>query len=163
MSTAVESRLSIEAFEEGDVDAADFDHAAHVYVAWLYVGRFSLAEAILRFTAALRRLTLSVGAAEKYHETISWFFLLQIAERRHESGDDWRVFRRANDDLFEEHGRLLERYYRAETLASERARRSFVLPDRVTVQARRGPEATRRKVSKCPPESRKDLRSGPRR
>jgi hypothetical protein len=122
--------LSVEAFERGQVDAAAFDHEAHVYAAWLYTGRFALPEAIERFTAALRRLTVNFGAPEKYHETISWFFLLLIAERRHDSGNDWTAFRRRNDDLFEPSRHILERYYRAETLAGEKARRSFVLPDR---------------------------------
>lgn len=135
MTGDTDPALSIEAFERGDVDPSTFDHAAHVYVAWLYVGRFSLPDAVGRFTAALKRLTAALGAPEKYHETISWFYLLLIAERRHETGDDWRDFRRQNSDLFGRNGDILDRYYSKATLASEQARRNFVLPDRIELPA----------------------------
>ena len=121
--------ITLEAFETADVDAERFDHEAHVYVGWLYLERFSLLEAIDRFTSALKRLTIELGAADKYHETISWFFMILIEERR-QSGDavSWTDFRQQNDDLF--HGRdLLQRFYSERCLLSSLARRSFVLPD----------------------------------
>ena len=131
MSLPPRPELTLEAFEAGAIDAASFDHAAHVYVGWLYVREYPLARAIERFTAALRRLTVKLGAADKYHETITCFFLLLIAERRAASpADSWESFRARNPDLFTA-GRLLRRYYLAQTLESDRARRSFVLPDRL--------------------------------
>ena len=123
--------LTIEAFEAGNVDASAFDHAAHVHVGWLYLRRYPLALAIERFTDALQRLTRQLGAADKYHETITCFFLLLIAERRAEApAESWAAFRARNADLFSA-GPLLRRYYLQQTLNSERARRSFVLPDRL--------------------------------
>lgn len=126
MNTA---ELTIERFERGDVDPERFNHEAHIYVAWLYLERFPLTDAIARFTAALRSLTRRFGAPEKYHDTITWFYLLLIAERR-ESSADWRAFRERNPDLFDRSSNVLGRYYRADTLATERARAGFVLPDR---------------------------------
>jgi hypothetical protein len=135
--------LTVEAFEAAEVDADNFDHEAHVYVGWLYLERYSLADAISRFTSALQRLTAKLGVANKYHETISWFFMIMIAERR-QTGDSesWADFRRKNKDLF--CGReLLQRFYSEQCLLSSSARRSFVLPDRVperpTVASNRRP------------------------
>jgi hypothetical protein len=121
--------LTLEAFEAADVDAERFDHEAHVYVGWLYLERFSLLDAIDRFTSALKRLTIKLGVAEKYHETISWFFLIMIEERRQSSdADSWMDFRAENDDLFR--GReLLQRFYSDRCLQGALAKRSFVLPD----------------------------------
>jgi len=68
--------------EAGTIDPEQFDHRAHVYVAWSYLRRYSLAESILRFTAALRRHTVKLGASDKYHETITWFYLIEIEKRR---------------------------------------------------------------------------------
>lgn len=120
----------VDAFESGAIEAARFDHAAHLHVAWRYLEHYPLAEAIVRFTAALRALTLRLGAEGKYHETISWFFMILVADR---VADDpacgWEAFRRRNADLFDA-GSLLKRHYSRECLASERARRRFVLPDR---------------------------------
>jgi len=132
MNAVVEQELSIDSFEAGTVDAESFDHEAHIYVAWLYLDRYPLADAIGRFTDALRRLTIHLGVPDKYHETISWLFMLLIAERRSAiATQDWSSFRRRNDDLFVGAIDVLRRYYSEELLWSKQARNSFVLPDRV--------------------------------
>jgi hypothetical protein len=130
MSATARPPLSIEAFENGSIDVDAFDHEAHVYIAWLCLDRFELSEAIGRFDTALRALTARLGIPDKYHATITWFFILLIAERRAARPEtDWFDFRRRNRDLFA--GRkILHSYYTPETLASDRARRTFVLPDR---------------------------------
>jgi hypothetical protein len=131
MNAVVAPGLDIEAFERGEIDAEAFDHEAHVFLAWRYLERLALPAALEAFDAALRRLTVKLGVPGKYHATVTWFFMLLIAERRAgDPGADWRRFRRCNADLIEDRD-LLERYYRSETLASDRARRSFVLPDRL--------------------------------
>ena len=127
--------LTIEDLEQCRIDADSFDHEAHVYMAWLYLDRYAVAEAIERFTAALKRLTVKLGVPDKYHETITWFFMLIIAERR--NGDtgpsdiDWPGFKRINDDLFRRDNNILHRYYNTETLANDKAREGFVLPDKL--------------------------------
>jgi hypothetical protein len=131
LNAAVLAGFTVEAFERGEIDPEAFDHEAHVYLAWLYLERFPLPEALGKFDVALRRLTVKLGVPGKYHATITWFFLLLIAERRNaDPGADWNRFRRRNADLVEDGG-LLGRYYSRRTLASDRARQSFVLPDRV--------------------------------
>jgi len=123
--------FSVDAFERGEIDPDAFDHEAHVYMAWRYLERFPLPVALERFEAALRQLTSQLGVPGKYHATITWFFLLLIAERRDAGrGGDWWRFRRHNADLVEDRG-ILERYYHHQTLASNRARQAFVLPDRL--------------------------------
>ena len=124
--------LTIEQFELGDIDAAGFDHASHVYMGWLYIAEFGATRAIEKYTAALKRLVDKLGVPGKYHDTITWFYLLVIAERRtRKGGDDWRQFRRNNSDLFSHDDNVLSRYYSKELLSSEKARRNFVLPDRI--------------------------------
>jgi hypothetical protein len=131
MKAAVKPALTVDAFENGAIDPETFDHEAHVHVAWLYLERFPLLEAIEKFDAALRHLTASLGIPGKYHATITWFFMLLIAERRDAAPDsDWFRFRRDNEDLVSD-GKILQLYYDNETLASDRARQSFVLPDRL--------------------------------
>lgn len=144
MSAAIAEQLApvylpdVSAFEAGTIDAERFDHRAHLHVGWCYLRQYPLAEAIVRFTSALRALTVRLGAEGKYHETISWFFLILIAERMAEvSVGDWEAFRKANRDLFGNAGELLRRHYSPERLASERARERFVLPDRAAPTAPR--------------------------
>ena len=120
--------LSIEAFERGQIDVAAFGHKAHVHAAWRFISEMPLPEAIERYSSALKRLTRDLGVPEKYHGTVTWFYLLLIAER-HCPDQSWSEFQRANEDLFERD--LLARYYTAECLNSDEARTGFVLPDRI--------------------------------
>jgi hypothetical protein len=123
---------SIESFEIGAFDVETFTHEAHVYVAWSYLQKTSLTDAIVRFSEALKRITLKLGIPGKYHETITWFFMLMVAQRREASEtNDWDEFRDANQDLVGEAKDLLDRYYTGELLASDSARRVFMLPDKV--------------------------------
>jgi hypothetical protein len=119
----------LRAFEAGEIDPATFSHEAHVHVAWSYLQAYPLAEAIAKFTAALRSLTDRLGAAMKYHETISWFFMIAIADRG-AAGCRWETFRTRNCDLIENGGGLLRQHYSETCLSSEKAKRQFVLPDR---------------------------------
>lgn len=124
--------ISLAALENGSIDADTFDHAAHVYAAWLYLEQYSLPDAIAAFSAALRRLTVKLGVPDKYHETVTWFFMLLIAERRAAgAGGDWFAFCCDNPDLFCRRDNIIMRYYSSELLASDRARHAFVLPDRL--------------------------------
>jgi len=133
MSAASIPQITIDALEAGTIDVEDFDHEAHVYIAWLYLEQYPLHEATARFTAALRHLTAQLGIPGKYHETISWFFMLLIEERRFGlTAGDWFSFHREHADLFASGAdSILCRYYSSELLSSDRARTSFVLPDKL--------------------------------
>jgi hypothetical protein len=127
--------ISVGAFERARIDPESFDHEAHVYMAWLYLDQYPVPEALEKFDAALRRLTVKLGVPGKYHATITWFFLLLICERRNaDPGADWHRFRQRNADLFK--GGIIERYYNRRTLASDRARQAFILPDRLIDQGK---------------------------
>ncbi len=128
MNTERLHAFTIDALERGEIDAEAFDHEAHVFAAWRFVSNLPLAEAIERFSSALIRLTRDLGVPEKYHGTVTWFYLLLIAERARPD-QNWDAFRAANEDLFERD--LLARYYTPECLASDEARARFVLPDRL--------------------------------
>ena len=100
MDKETRDRLTIAQFEAGDINPALFDHEAHIYVAWQYIGNYARNDAIARFDAALRRLTEKIGATNKYNAMITWLFLLLIDERARE-GENWSTFRARNSDLFE--------------------------------------------------------------
>ncbi|MEJ2085192.1 MAG: hypothetical protein P8Y44_05860, partial [Acidobacteriota bacterium] len=94
--------------------------------------RLPLLEAIEHYTNGLKRFAAANGAPEKYHETITWAYLLIIHQRMAHSDPDesWEDFAAANSDLMDWSPNILEKYYRRETLASDTARLIFVLPDR---------------------------------
>jgi hypothetical protein len=109
-----------------------FHHADHLHAAWLYLTRFTATEAIARFSRALRSYSASLGKADRYHETITWAYLLLMNERIRSSAHvaTWEQFAAAHPDLFDWKNSILLRYYREETLRSEMARLFFVMPDR---------------------------------
>lgn len=122
-------------FEAGRVDGAKFNHAAHVHVAWQLLGEATLLQAIARYTSALRRLTHKLGVPGKYHETVSWFFILVVAERRSSCpSGKWSDFAAANPDLTCDPAAMLAKYYSPARLASGAARSTFLLPDLAPVQ-----------------------------
>lgn len=100
MTSNLETAFTIDRFESGEIDAAQFDHEAHVYVAWLYVQTLGPDEGLERFDAALRRLTKKLGVPEKYDAMLTWLFLKLIAERTR-AGENWATFRTRNADLVE--------------------------------------------------------------
>lgn len=129
---AAEARIEhiIEAFENATLEPGGFDHEAHILVAWHYLQQRSLLDAITRFTRAIKRLTRKLGVSAKYHETITWFYLIKIAERLKASpGAEWTAFKSANPDLFAWNPSLIEKYYSKDLLSSDTARHMFVFPD----------------------------------
>jgi hypothetical protein len=105
MNELTRKELSIAVFEAGDVDPARFDHAAHIYVAWLYVHAYPGKDSLARFDAALRRFTEKTGASAKYNAMVTWLFMLLIIERSRQ-GETWSEFRTRNTDLFDECPRM---------------------------------------------------------
>lgn len=117
----------VAAFEDATIDAAEFEHEAHLLVGWRYLQDYTLLESITRYSGALKRLTRKLGVPNKYHETITWFYLIKIAERK--AATDWAAFKTANPDLFERNPSIIQQYYSESLLSSECTRQAFVLPD----------------------------------
>ena len=115
-------------FEAGREPPGGFHHREHVRVAWLYLRSDTLPAALHRFRSGLRRFAAAQGKPERYHETITTSYVLLIHARM-ASALTWDEFADANPDLFAWSPSILDRYYRPETLASERARREFIAPD----------------------------------
>lgn len=122
----------IEQFEQSRAPGGSFHHADHVRVAFAYVLRYPFMEAVERFCSALKRFALAHGKPGLYHETITWAYLFLIRERIARAGEalSWGEFVEQNPDLLTWKDGMVQRAYRKETLASELARRVFVLPDR---------------------------------
>lgn len=122
----------VAAFESTELPADQFSHAEHVRVAWWYLRHSPLPESLLRFSTALQRFATAKGAAGKYHETVTVAWMLIVADRLSNARElPWEAFAAANADLF---GRPspVDLLYRPDTLASDRARRGFVMPDRAS-------------------------------
>jgi hypothetical protein len=131
MSMEMTDEELVRAFESVTLPVSAFDHAAHVRVGWWYLRHYPLGGAIDRFREAIRGFAEANGAGRKYHETITVVYMLAIAERLADSRTlNWPDFAARNPDLFERTPSIVERYYSRAMLDSERARATFVMPDR---------------------------------
>lgn len=107
-----------------------FHHEQHVRVAWLFVRRHGMPSALGEFSKALKGFAAAKGAHGLYHETITWAFLLIIAERQaREPQANWPAFAAANADLLTWKPSILDRYYSKDLLASDLAKQAFLMPD----------------------------------
>jgi hypothetical protein len=126
----------VRTFENGVAPPGGFHHEQHVRVAWHYLRHYPLLAALDRFQTRLRAFALAQGKPDLYHETITTAYVLLINERLHDNGardEGWDAFAARNADLLSWKPSILERYYRDETLWSDRARVTFVMPDRLDV------------------------------
>jgi hypothetical protein len=119
------------AFEAGRMPEGGFHHAEHVRVGWIYLGRHPTIEALRQFVTNLKRFAAAQGTPDRYHETITFAFLLMIQDRiaRRGRGTSWDAFASANADLLTWNPSVLDRYYSQALLASATARGAFVWPD----------------------------------
>ena len=120
-------REFVRSFEACTLPPEQFPHRAHVRLAWLYLRDASLLDALVRFVEGLKRYAGSLGATAKYHETVTWAYMFLIHERMATAtAETFEEFASANPDLF---NGVLDKYYRKETLSSDLARRTFLMPD----------------------------------
>ena len=98
----------------------------------MFVQQYGMPAALAEFSAAIKRFADAKGATGLYHETITWAFLLLIADRQaRRPAAGWQEFEGENSDLLTWKPSILTRYYSKELLASDLARRTFLMPDRL--------------------------------
>ncbi len=121
---------TIDEFQSLQFDPEAFDHEAHVYIGWCLITRYPLPDALHRFADTLRRFVSSLNIEGKYHETITWFFMILIAERQSAlPANSWEEFSANNRDLVDNSKALLSSHYSTDRLWSQQARQQFLMPD----------------------------------
>ena len=116
------------ALERGEIASESFRHTSHLHVAWVYLSETrSVEQASAKMRETLRRFTASVGKPEKYHETITLFWVRLLARARSESGGTLEKLVETNPQLLEKNFPLV--YYSRERLFSEKARTTWLDPD----------------------------------
>ena len=118
------------AFHDRSLPEAQWNHRAHLRVAWMHLARTRLDEAHLLMRVGIIRLNLAHGLVETaqrgYHETLTRVWLVLVgAARQRELCADSAAFIAAHDL-----GREAPlRFYSRERLFSLAARTVFVDPD----------------------------------
>jgi len=117
------------AFEDCSLDLNVFSHEEHLKLAWYYLGKMPVPEAMIRMRDGLLKITAHNGITGKYHETITFSLLMVIAQRRENAANPgWSAFLDTNKDLAQWRD-TLAKYYHPGTLDSAAARGHFLFPD----------------------------------
>jgi hypothetical protein len=117
-------------FEAGVFAREDFNHRAHVRLAYTYLAECDADAATARMHRALLNFLQHHGLpVSRYHETLTRAWILAVrhfmeSSRPAESAD---AFIEDNPDLLD--SRIMLTHYSAEVLFSEKARARFVEPD----------------------------------
>jgi hypothetical protein len=121
----------VTAFENGSLDPARFNHRMHLAFGWHYLQRDGFPEGALHFRRHLQNYVAKVGAQSKYHETITWAYLVLLNEERclrSSPGESFDTMIERRPDLLDHRNGPIARSYSKSLLDSVDARRVFMLP-----------------------------------
>ncbi len=116
------------AFEGGQITNQDFHHRDHLRLAWIQIRRLGLERASDAIVLSIRRFAARHGHADRYHETMTrfWVRVVAIGINRHPT--------LPFDDLLATEPHLLDKtlpfaHWSRERMASDEARRQWMEPD----------------------------------
>lgn len=118
------------AFESCRFEPEDFDHAAHVRLAYVYLCDHPVDLAVVRMKRSLLAFLAHLGVGEsKYHETVTraWVLAVKHFMSKSASCNSAADFMSANPQLLD--SRIMLTHYSAEVLFSTAARETFVEPN----------------------------------
>lgn len=119
----------VTAFLTGSLPPTQFHHRDHLRLAWVLVRLTGEDEATRRITSGIRYFATMHGQAEKYHETMTrfWVRIVAHAVAAQPTITTFDVFLAACPFLLEKD--LPYRHWRRETMLSPDARARWVEPD----------------------------------
>lgn len=125
----MDDRESLRLFHDASLPSEEFRHRGHLRLAWLILSRHPLEQAETMVAREIRRFAAASGAANRYHDTLTRFWVRLIG---HVMGNAPEA--RNIDELFSRFPFLLDkglphRHWREETFNSERARADWIEPD----------------------------------
>lgn len=117
------------AFESCSLTRDDWDHAAHLRVAWMYLRRAGLEDAVARMREGIYRYDEGTDQICNYHETMTRFWMTRVAEslRGGPPDEGFGAFLDRNPALKDKH--LILQYYSQPRVISDAARDGWVPPD----------------------------------
>jgi hypothetical protein len=119
------------AFESCDFSPAEFNHRAHLRLAYVYLTEHDAERAYKSMRDALHRFLEYNGVdLSKYHDTITRAWILAVRHFMEETSCSDSA-----DSFIEQHpimldAKIMMTHYSAEVLFSDEARANFVEPDR---------------------------------
>jgi hypothetical protein len=127
----LDDRAFHEGFANGSLPAERFCHRDHVRAGFLCLRRCGdLAAAAVEFRRSLRAMTVAAGVPDRYHETLTWAYLVLIHDRMLSGPHATSLaFLGANPDLLDHRAGALAAIYDIDAVTrSPVARERFLFP-----------------------------------
>ena len=116
------------AFEAGQIANQSFHHRDHLRLAWVQIHRLGLEQASESVTVAIRHFAAHHGHANRYHDTMTRFWLQAVAIGiNHHPELAFEELLRAESHLLDKNLPFL--HWSRERMGSEEARCRWVEPD----------------------------------
>jgi len=125
----------VEAFFSGRIGPTGFHHRDHLRLTWCLVRKSGVEAATGMIAAGIRHFATQHGQAQKYHETMTQFWV-RIVSRAVDAHPDVATF----DQFLETHPQLLDKalpyhHWSPEAMQSPAARAHWVEPDLLALPA----------------------------
>lgn len=130
------------AFEQCTLSPADFSHRNHLALGWSYLRELGFPDGAARFREQLQAYVAAVGATAKFHETITWAYLVLLNEEmtlRSPPDETFESMIQRRPDLLDHRNGALAQCYPQQQLDSDDARRVLMLPRRQPLPLRSRP------------------------
>lgn len=121
-----------DAFSNCTIDPKIFSHEAHLRLAWIHINKYGVESAIVNIRQQLRDYVKSVGAEDKYHETITIASIRAVNHFIKKSKtDSFSDFIDENNQLLNNFKNLLLTHYRTDIFNSKVAKETFIEPEKI--------------------------------
>src|SRR5207248_7941666 len=120
----------VQAFMDGSLPPEQFHHRDHLRLAWLLIRRLDVELATITIASGIQRFAARHGHAEKYHETLTQFWVRIVGHhmvRVRPDITDFETFIATFPQLLDKG--LPSRHWQRETMGSATARARWVEPD----------------------------------
>ena len=106
-----------------------FNHEAHLRLAWIYINKYGLDEAIDKICVQLSNYTKHLGAGDKFNKTVTIAAIRAVYHFMLKSNSDtFKKFIAAHPDLKFRFKELLNTHY-GFNIFSEKAKKEYLEPD----------------------------------
>jgi hypothetical protein len=130
-STELSDEVFLTQFESQILPKECFNHIGHLRLAYLYLQKLELPQAIDKTSQGIIDYADSLGVKDKFHATITYAIVSLMFVRQSESPTpNWQAFIELNEDMATQCMPLLETYFSSDLLMSEKAKNQRVAPDK---------------------------------
>lgn len=119
-----------EHFENCSLNPVLFNHEAHLRLAWIHVDKYGVEQAIENISRQLKQYVTSLGAFDKYNETVTVAAIRAVDHfKRKSSTNNFPDFIAQNPRLKNNFKELLSCHYTTDIFTSKAARQQFLSPE----------------------------------